>query len=117
MSPELLEKLQHLGTPNGLLCVPLNVGGQASSPGRDGHGPDHRDFAGVTSPVDQLRSLAEGCPGALDVGCQQQSAFIDEDEVGLVSPGLFLRRGQSRATQPLTTSWLRSRGRNQASGN
>lgn len=112
MTPELLEKLQDLWAANGLLCVQLNVGRQASSLGRDGHRPDHRDFAGVAGSVDQLRSLAEGCPGPLEVGRQQQSAFIDEDEVGLASPGLFLMRGQSRATQPLTTPWLRSRGRN-----
>ena len=112
MTPKILEKPQDLWATNGLVRVQLDVSRQAPSPGRNGHGSNHRDFAGMPGAVHQLRGLSDGGPCPLHVRSQQQSAFIDEDNMGLVLPRLFLMRDQFRATQRLTASWFRSRARN-----
>lgn len=111
VTPDLLQKLQHLAAANRFFRVQLDVRRESPPLGRDRDRPDRRHLAGMAGAMHELRRLTDGCPGPPHVRRQQQTAFIDEHEVGLAATRLFLIRGQSRATQPSTTAWFRSRGR------
>jgi hypothetical protein len=111
VTPDLLQKLQHLAAANRFFRVQADVGGKSPPFGRDGDRSDRRNLARVAGPMNELRRLADGRPGPPHVRCQQQAAFIDEDKVRLLATRLFLIRGQSRATQPSTAAWFRSRAR------
>ena len=111
VTPDLLQEPQHLTAADRFFCVQTDEGRESPPLGRDGDRPDCRHLARVAGAMNQLRRLANECPGSPHVRRQQQTAFIDEHEVGLAATRLFLIRGQSRATQPSTTAWFRSRGR------
>jgi hypothetical protein len=62
---------------------------QAPPSGRD-HQPAADREAVATVAVAHTRGLAAGCPGPTNVRNEEEAAFIDEDEMGATSCGVFL---------------------------
>jgi hypothetical protein len=95
---------EHHGSPQ--MAKQMSEKGSNVEPGKvprlaaqvQGHLPvfrRHRHAAADREPivpvaVEQARCLPAGCPGAADVGDEQEATLIDEDEVGAAARGVFL---------------------------
>lgn len=90
-----------------ILGIELKVEIQPLAGGRN---RDPRDGRDAVTPIEVMnrRRLADGSPGGGDGGCQLESRFIDEDEVGTQPLGVFFTAGQSRRRKRRISAWLRS---------
>jgi hypothetical protein len=73
------------------------VEGHAAPLGRDGQPATDRE-AIVAVAVAHARRLTFGRPGPADVGDEQEPAFIDEEEMGATSSGVFLSAAMPHAS-------------------
>jgi hypothetical protein len=98
MAEQMLEERADI-EPREVAGLPAEVEGHAAPPGRDAQpGTDRQAVAAVA--VAQIRGLALGGPGPTDVGDEQEPAFVDEDQMGATSSGVFL----SGASLPASTA-------------
>ena len=112
MTSHLLKKLSHLPATDRFFRMQLDISRKSPQARRNRHCSDRRDLAGVPGAMDQLWRVTHRGPRSPHVRRQQQAAFIDEYDVGVVTACFFLIRDQSRAIQRLTLSGSRSRGCN-----
>jgi hypothetical protein len=103
MPEEVLEERADVETAESARATP-EVERDASPFGRD-HQPATDREAIVTVPVTHARRLPFGRPGPADVGNEQESTLIDEDEMGATSSDVFL----SGASRPVSTGRWRPR--------
>lgn len=71
---------------------------------------DPRDGRDAVTPIEVMdrRRLADRSPSGSNGGCQLESRFIDEDEVGTQPLGVFFTAGQSCRRKRRISTWLRS---------
>ena len=112
MASHLLQKRSYLLATDRLFQMQLDISGQPATTRRNRHCSDGRDLACMAGAMHQFRRLTDRRPRSPHVRRQQQAAFIDENEVRVVTARFFLIRGQSRAIQRLTVSGSRSRACN-----
>jgi len=96
-----------------VLEVELVVEAQAVSSRAYGDSRDDRDFVPLIA-MTMNRSLASWCPGLDHIRDQQESGFVDEDDVGAQPRSVFFTRGQScrfqRSMAPSSRSAARVSG-------
>jgi len=91
--PQMAQELAHLLLPD-ILEPELVVEAQVVPFRAEGDSRDDRDFVpSITMTVN--RSAATGCPDLDDIGDQQESGLVREDEMGAQPRTVFFTRGQS----------------------
>ena len=111
MPPQLLQERQSLGALDRFFGVQSDIRAQPSPLRRERNRTDGGNLARVPRSMHELRRFSDRRPGPLHEGRQEQTAFIDKGDVGILGPRLFLIRGQSRAIQRSIALWSRSRAR------
>lgn len=109
MPEQVAEERAHLLLPD-VLVVELIVETQVASSRADGDSRDDRDLVSPMA-MTMNRSAATRRPGLDDVGDQQESGLVGEDEMGAQPSSVFLTRGQSFRFQRWMASSSRSRAR------
>jgi hypothetical protein len=87
--PQEMTQEAHDLRPRNVLPVELHVQSQPVSARRHGNARDGRDLVAPVA-MAELRRAAHGRPGLADVRDEEKSAFVEEDEMGPTSGGVFL---------------------------
>ena len=109
--PQLPQERPHLRTLDRFFGVQADIRAQSSPLRRDRNRADGGNLTCMSRSMHELRCFSHGRPGPLDVRRQEQAAFIDEGDVGILGLRFFLIRRQSRATQRSIAAGSRSRAR------
>ena len=90
---QMAEKYRYFLALN-IVLVELAVQGTMEAFRTDGNTRNSRDpIMGI--PMEHDRCLSHRAPGFVDRGNQEESRFVDEDEMGCQPCGVFFTRGQT----------------------
>jgi hypothetical protein len=112
---QMAEKLAQEGDNSRRVDVVFRVGlpvqANPAAAWSDRDGRNCGDLVAVSPEAGQGRGRASRCPGPSGQRVEEETALVDQDEVGLLVPGLFLMRGQSSAPQQAIAGSFRSMAR------
>lgn len=91
VTQELAQKSRHFWSLDVLPGMETGIKGQAPPSRRDGKGRDGRNLVPMHGTT-QDRRLTTGGPGSMNCRNQQESSFVEENEVGSESFGFFYMR-------------------------
>lgn len=103
---ELAEERCHFFAMN-IVLVELAVQGKMEAFGTDGNTRDRRDTI-VTIPMKHDRGLSHRAPGLADRRNQEETRFVNKDEMGCQPLGVFFTRGQTDRFQASMAASSRS---------
>lgn len=109
LTQEMSQEEGHLFALN-VVLVELAVQRALEAPGADGDAGDRGD-AVVTLSVAHERGLSHRAPGLADRGDQEESGFVDKDDMGRPPRGVFFTAGQTVRFQSAIAASSRSTAR------
>ena len=108
---QMLEEVHRIFGIDVGIGVQPKIQRQAVALGRDADGCDRGDFLVAAPALAHKRCLSAQAPGAAHQRGHEHAGFVDKDDRGAQSRGVFFTRGQSCSIQALIRSSLRSSAR------
>ena len=109
LSQKLAEERRYLFAME-IVLIELAVQGTMETFRTDGNPRDRRDPVMII-PMKHNRCLSHRTPGLMDRGDQEETRFVDKDEVGCQPCGVFFTRGQTDRFHSAMAASLRSKAR------